>query len=86
MTHRGADDVRAGIRDFLSRYSDDPDWLDGDELFTSGVVSSLLAMELVTYLESTYGIVVGTDDLDLANFNSIDGMVRLVVPRMQPRA
>ncbi|MEV0382599.1 acyl carrier protein [Nonomuraea sp. NPDC050643] len=42
-----------------------------DELFASGAVNSLFAIELVGFLEFRYGIKFTVDDLDLNNFASL---------------
>jgi len=53
----------------------------GDEvdLFESGIVNSLFAVQLMTFIERTFAIEVGSDDLDMANFKSIDATAAFVV-------
>jgi len=48
------------------------------DLFASGLVSSLFAMELIVYLEEAYGIVLVGDNLKLDNFRTIERMTVLV--------
>lgn len=48
------------------------------DLFASGLVSSLFAMELIIHLEETYGIALVGDDLQLDNFRTIERMTALV--------
>jgi methoxymalonate biosynthesis acyl carrier protein len=48
------------------------------DLFASGLVSSLFAMELVVYLEATYGIAISVSDLKLDSFRTITSMTALV--------
>jgi methoxymalonate biosynthesis acyl carrier protein len=48
------------------------------DLFADGTVSSLLAMELVVHLESTYGIAIVGPDLVMDNFRSVAAMAALV--------
>lgn len=59
-------------------------WEVDQDLFDSGVVSSMFAMELVVYLEKTFGIAVLSADLQMANFRSVRAMADLVV-RLGPR-
>jgi acyl carrier protein len=66
------------IRSFLSRFNADDIWLDGKELLTAGVVESLMAVELLRFLERTFSMVILDEDLELENFNSIDGMLALI--------
>ena len=48
------------------------------DLFASGLVSSLFAMELVVFVESTFDVTVGPDDLQLATFRTVDSITALV--------
>ena len=46
--------------------------LDDDfDIFEAGIVNSLFAIELMTYLEKTFEIKVTMDDLDMENFKSV---------------
>jgi methoxymalonate biosynthesis acyl carrier protein len=53
-------------------------WEPEVDLFASGVVSSLFAMELVVFVESTFDIAVERGDLALDNFRSVRAMTSLV--------
>jgi methoxymalonate biosynthesis acyl carrier protein len=53
-------------------------WQQDTDLFASGGLSSLFAMELVVHLEKTYGISVRGADLRLDNFRTVTGMAALV--------
>lgn len=48
------------------------------DIFASGLVSSLFAMQLVVHLESTFGVTIGGPDLKLDHFRTIDAMTALV--------
>ncbi|CDR05505.1 acyl carrier protein [Streptomyces iranensis] len=48
------------------------------DLFESGLVSSMFAMELVVHLEKTFEVSIVGNDLRLANFRSIRSMAALV--------
>ncbi|MEV4723154.1 MULTISPECIES: acyl carrier protein [Micromonospora] len=50
----------------------------GQDLFDSGLVNSLFAMELVVHLEQTFQIAVLGADLRLDNFRSVRSMAALV--------
>lgn len=41
-------------------------------------MDSLFAMELITFLEGTFDVVVDTDDLELDNFRTIRALSALV--------
>jgi methoxymalonate biosynthesis acyl carrier protein len=48
------------------------------DLFQSGLVSSMFAMELVVFLEQTYAVAIVGPDLKLDNFRTVDSMSSLV--------
>lgn len=48
------------------------------DLFASGLVSSLFAMELIVHLEESYAIALVGDDLRLDNFRTVERMAALV--------
>lgn len=49
------------------------------DLFASGLVSSMFAMELVVFLEKSYGVMIIGGDLKLDNFRTVQAMTRLVL-------
>jgi methoxymalonate biosynthesis acyl carrier protein len=53
-------------------------WPDMD-LFESGLVSSLFALELISYLEKTYLVSIDGEDLQLDNFRTVERMTGLVL-------
>lgn len=48
------------------------------DLFSSGLVTSLFALELVAFIEKKYGIEINGADLKLNNFRTIGAMISLV--------
>ena len=66
------------MRSFLAKYIQDNDYADDDHLFEKGYVNSLLAIELVLFVESEFSIKVENQDLDLDNFKSVNAIVRLI--------
>ncbi|MFC7531619.1 acyl carrier protein [Actinoplanes sp. GCM10030250] len=53
-------------------------WEPGTDLFRSGAVSSLFAMELVVHLEKSFDVTITGPDLVLDNFRTVDAMTSLV--------
>jgi methoxymalonate biosynthesis acyl carrier protein len=49
------------------------------ELFKSGLVSSMFAMELVVHLEASYDIAILGPELKLDNFRTVNAMTSLVL-------
>ena len=48
------------------------------DLFASGLVSSMFAMELVVFLEQNFGVFIGGADLKLDHFRTVHSMSGLV--------
>lgn len=53
-------------------------WTPDTDLFAAGGMSSLFAMQLVMFLESTFDVEIDGDDLKLDNFRTINAMAALV--------
>ena len=70
------------IREFLATnffLGDDPGALQGSSsLIEAGVIDSTGVLELVGFLEETYSIRIGDEDLLPENLDSIDNIVRFV--------
>jgi methoxymalonate biosynthesis acyl carrier protein len=54
---------------------------DDDNLFESGIVNSLFAVQLMTFIEKTFSIEVGIDDLDIDNFKSLNATTAFVLKK-----
>ena len=57
-----------------TEYSFGPD----DNIFKSGLVNSMFALQLITFLENEFEITVSNDDLNLKNFSSVNNMRNFV--------
>ena len=79
--------IREKIRAFILASIHVPDLADDDNLFESGIVNSLFAVQLMTFIEKTFSIEVGMDDLEIANFQSIEASAGFVLRKQaQPAA
>ncbi|MER6829040.1 acyl carrier protein [Streptosporangium sp. NPDC000563] len=72
------DTIRRQILDFLQERIKTEVAVDRD-LFASGLVNSMFAMELVVHLEQRYGIAILGEDLKLDNFRTVERMASLVL-------
>jgi methoxymalonate biosynthesis acyl carrier protein len=72
------DPVQAKIKEFLSRFFKSHDLQPEEDIFALGFVNSLLAMQLVAFVEKEFGLEIGDDDLDLDNFRSVRAIADLV--------
>jgi methoxymalonate biosynthesis acyl carrier protein len=66
------------IKEFLSRFFKNHDLQPEEDIFALGFVNSLLAMQLVAFVEKEFGIQVADEDLDLDNFRSIRAISLLI--------
>lgn len=70
--------IKAAIRGFLSRSFDTDGLADDADIFALGFVTSLFAMQLVEFLESEFTIAVESEDLEIANFESLRAITGFV--------
>jgi len=73
--------IKETVRQFISDSVNIPDLNDADNLFESGIVNSLFAVQLMTFIEKTFAIEVGPDDLDIENFKSLNAMTAFVLQK-----
>ena len=72
-------DARSAIRGWLQEYVTGGRDVPNDEpLIDNGVMTSLQTVELVVFLEDTFGIVVEDEEFDEENFGSVEAIARLV--------
>jgi len=83
MTHAASEARDAQVKDALRAFIADAtsvSTIDDDaDLFESGLVNSLFAIQLMTFIEKSFSIEVGVDDLDMDNFRSIAATCALVL-------
>jgi len=72
------DETQRKIKEFLSRFFKSHDLQPSEDIFALGFVNSLLAMQLVAFVEKEFAIQVEDADLDLDNFRSIDAISSLI--------
>jgi methoxymalonate biosynthesis acyl carrier protein len=72
------DEIEQGIRQFLEGRvkASVPA---GQDLFATGLVSSIFAMELIVHIEQSFSVEIVGEDLKLDNFRTIDRMTALVL-------
>lgn len=71
-------ETKTEIRAFLDDFFDTAELSDSADIFKSGYVTSLFAMQLVLFVENQYGFRVENEDLTLDNFRSVDALASLV--------
>lgn len=73
------DGIRKTVREFILSSINITQLDDDDNLFESGIVNSLFAVQLMTFIEKTFAIEVEMDDLDIENFKSLSATTAFVV-------
>lgn len=71
--------IKRSLRSFILGTINLENLDDDDDLFASGIVNSLFAVQLMTYVEKTFDVEVGMDDLDIENFKSISATAAFVI-------
>jgi methoxymalonate biosynthesis acyl carrier protein len=74
------------IRQFVHSNLNGAEISDREDIFASGYVNSLFVVQLVMFVEQTFGIQVVGDDLDIRNFQTIEDIDRLVTGHRDGRA
>ena len=69
---------RQALREFLEHHVGDSQIRDDEDLYKGGYVDSLFALELVAFVERKFGFAVEDQDLEIANFRSIDALTGFV--------
>lgn len=68
----------ADIRRFIQERYPTAEVRDSDDIFSLGYINSLFAMELVVFIERTYGIQIPNEELSIDNFRTIQNMAAVV--------
>jgi acyl carrier protein len=66
------------IRHYILENVNIPALDDDFDIFEAGIVNSLFAIELMTFLEKAFNIKVTMDDLDMGNFKSVNATSEFV--------
>lgn len=66
------------IRNYILENIHVPSLDDDFDIFEAGIVNSLFAIELMTFLEKSFAVKVTMDDLDMQNFKSVNAASQFV--------
>lgn len=77
------DQVKSALRAFIQESIDIDGLGDEENLFESGIVNSLFAVQLMTFIERTYDLEVGMNDLEIENFKSIASTAAFVLRKKE---
>lgn len=71
------EDIKTKIKKFISRHTNQK-ISDDYNFFTAGLIGSLAVVEMIMFIEHEFNVSVSNEDLDLANFNSINAISEFV--------
>ncbi|MCW6050900.1 acyl carrier protein [Lyngbya sp. CCAP 1446/10] len=66
------------IKKFLSQFFGNHDLQDDEDIFALGFVNSMFAMQLVLFIEKEFEVTIENEDLEFANFRSVNSMAALL--------
>lgn len=72
------DRIREFVKSNLIVFDEETPFEDGDNIFELGLVDSVFAIQLVSFIEEEFGIEVMDSDLDIANFSSVKRIAEFV--------
>ena len=81
MTVENEEGIKQTVRGFLLSSINLPELNDEDNLFESGIVNSLFAVQFMTFIEKTFVLNVEMDDLDIENFKSLNAATAFVMKK-----
>lgn len=70
--------VKSVIHGFIDRFFGDTALNDEQDMFETGYVNSMFALQLVQFVEGEFGITVESDDLELDNFRTVSSIAAFV--------
>jgi acyl carrier protein len=73
--------IKQALRAFILRSVRVPALGDDEDLFESGIVNSLFAVQLMTFVEKTFAIEVAMEDLEIDNFRSLNATTGFVLSK-----
>ena len=85
MSSEAENGIKATVKRFLSSSTNITNLDDDENLFESGIVNSLFAVQLMTFVEKTFAIEVEMDDLDIQNFKSLNATTAFIQKKVGRR-
>ena len=72
-------EISVTLRAFIAKFVRARQFGDSENIFESGYVNSLFVMQLILFIEKEFALAVANEDLELANFSSVDAMTAFVL-------
>ena len=71
-------DIKEKIYGFLSDHFKDYQLKDDEDIFATGFINSMFAMQLVLFIEKEFQLTINDEELDFENFRTVNAMIRLI--------
>jgi len=78
MTPGNSPSPQESVRNYIMENAGLTELDDASDIFETGIVNSLFAIELMTFLEGTFNIKVTMEDLDMSNFSSVNATCQFI--------
>jgi methoxymalonate biosynthesis acyl carrier protein len=78
MIANDTNNVKETVRNFINNSINIDGLGDDENLFESGIVNSLFAVQLMTFVERIFRIEIGIEDLDVGNFKSVSATAMFI--------
>lgn len=78
------DAERAAVREFIAQHTGGAQIDDEEDMFASGLVNSLFAVQLVMWVERNFGTPIEGADLDFVNIRSVSAIASFVDRKRAP--
>ncbi len=79
-----ADEIKQQIRSYIAQnllYSDEFPYANDASFLDNGIVDSAGVLDLVMFIEESFGLHIAGEDLTPDNFDSVDNLARYIVTR-----
>ncbi len=77
-------DIEQTVMTFIKKNIKDNDLVATTDYFATGAASSLLAMQIIMFLEDTFDITVSNDEMEMSNFNTVEHISEFVEKKVTP--
>ncbi|MFG6095150.1 acyl carrier protein [Leptolyngbyaceae cyanobacterium CCMR0082] len=71
-------EVKEKLYGFLSEHFQDYQLQEDEDIFATGFINSMFAMQLVLFIEQEFQLTVEDEELDFENFRTVNAMTQLI--------
>ncbi len=79
-------EIKEKIYTFLSEHFEDHQLKDDEDIFATGFINSMFAMQLVLFIEKEFQLTIRDEELDFENFKTVNAMAGLIDSKLTVKA